>query len=151
MYSRLQSSFSHVLTNAATVNPQEVIEEESSESASSSSDEDNNIDEVDGPPDFNFEESAAEEVVQDDEVDYTNKYLADVCHKFETEFGVVRAIKKIGCDADEVSYKLPRGLVPLSKIFDVMEKMKKQGKYHILSYSVTQSTLEQVCEKAFIK
>ncbi len=131
LYRRLQS-FSRVFTPAPTANI-DVIDEES---------EPSDLDEVDGGSD-GHNINPIEDMEEEDQ-GCVNRYLLEVCRKFEVEFGRVNAIKMMGFNCDEVSYKLPRTLVPLSKIFEVMERMKKQSRYHIVNYSISQSSLEQV-------
>ena len=137
MYKRLQS-FSRVFTSTTgpTVHTNmNAIDEESEPS-------DIEEDEVDVGNARHINVDYIEDV--EDQGCTVNRYLVEVCRKFETEFSTVNTIKMMGMDCDEVSYKLPRTVVPLSKIFEVMERMKKQSQYHVVNYSVSQSSLEQV-------
>ena len=73
-----------------------------------------------------------------------NPYLQRVCLKIREYFRGKRDIKIISAEKDEVTYKLPKYDVPLSEIFKLMQLLKSDPNYHITSYSVSQSTLEQV-------
>ena len=81
---------------------------------------------------------------EEEQEECENKYLQRVCDKIQEKFRVFKGIRKISCEYDEVIYKLPKLEVPLSMIFDLMEKMKSDPSFHIVNYSVSQSTLEQV-------
>ena len=76
--------------------------------------------------------------------DYTNPYLQEVCNKVAQYFCRRKDVKKISIKDDEVTYKLPKHDVPLSEIFLFMQQLKEDSSLHIINYSVSQSTLEQV-------
>ena len=76
--------------------------------------------------------------------DYTNPYLQEVCNRVAQYFCSRKDVKKISIKDDEVTYKLPKHDVPLSEIFLFMQQLKEDSSLHIINYSVSQSTLEQV-------
>ena len=73
-----------------------------------------------------------------------NPYLRHVCLKIRQYFRGKEDIKLISAEKDEVTYKLPKYDVPLSEIFQLIQLLKSDPSCHITSYSVSQSTLEQV-------
>ena len=73
-----------------------------------------------------------------------NPYLQHVCLKIRQYFRGKKDIKLISAEKDEVTYKLPKYDVPLSEIFKLIQLLKSDSSCHITSYSVSQSTLEQV-------
>ena len=83
-----------------------------------------------------------EELSEEDYWD--NKYLVRVDNRFQSHFRRMFGVKKIDCKSNEITYKLPKGVVPLSKIFEVMETMKRDSRLHIINYTISQSNLEQV-------
>lgn len=77
--------------------------------------------------------------------EFENPYLQNVCYKIGQYFRGKKDVEIISADRDEVTYKLPKKEFPLSEIFGFMELLKKDRDLHIVGYSVSQSTLEQVC------
>ncbi|XP_019852385.1 PREDICTED: ATP-binding cassette sub-family A member 3-like [Amphimedon queenslandica] len=73
-----------------------------------------------------------------------NPYLRHVCLKIRQYFRGKEDITLISAEKDEVTYKLPKYDVPLSEIFQLIQLLKSDPSCHITSYSVSQSTLEQV-------
>ena len=80
----------------------------------------------------------------EEEEEESNKYLVEVRKRFQSHFKGMRNVRMIGYKSDEITYKLPKGVVPLSKIFEVMETMKRDDQLHIINYTISQSNLEQV-------
>ena len=73
-----------------------------------------------------------------------NCYLQDVWNRVRRYFGHKKGIKRISVENNEVTFTLPKRDVPLSEVFNFMQTLKRDQTLHIVSYSVSQSTLEQV-------
>ena len=95
---------------------------------------------------------AHERLVEDlDEIDgdteeepCDNPYLQEVSNRVRSYFGHKEGIKRISVENNEVTFTLPKRDIPLSEVFNFMQTLKGDQTLHIVSYSVSQSTLDQV-------
>ena len=93
---------------------------------------DEDLDEIDGDGE------------EEDSQPCDNPYLQDVCNRVRRYFGHKEGIKRISVENNEVTFTLPKRNIPLSEVFNFMETLKGDQTLHIVNYSVSQSTLEQV-------
>ena len=73
-----------------------------------------------------------------------NPYLQEVSNRVRSYFGHKEGIKRISVENNEVTFTLPKRDIPLSEVFNFMQTLKGDQTLHIVSYSVSQSTLDQV-------
>ena len=98
------------------------------------------------PTTTDINESDVEENDYEEKQDYCrNRYLNKVCNQVRSYFN---GIKKISAENNVATFALPKMEAPLSEIFKLMEQMKDDPSLHIVSYSVSQSNLEQVSNSA---
>lgn len=81
---------------------------------------------------------------EDDNQPCDNPYLQEVSNRVRSYFGHKEGIKRISVENNEVTFTLPKRDIPLSEVFNFMQTLKGDKTLHIVSYSVSQSTLDQV-------